>query len=153
MRKRTLFTITLLLLAGCAHHYYVSAFHARDYQFHKNTLFIKVHWNLIQEKDTVTAKGFVEPFSPDNGLWAVKLRLVGLDEQGKIVNSAEGMPRDEQIESPFYPASPFAITIKTNGQEKSFTITGSYFHYGIGRRPPMDAAHIDYIPIASDDLN
>ena len=27
------------------------------------------------------------------------------------------------IESPFYPASPFAITMKLNGQEKDFTIT------------------------------
>jgi hypothetical protein len=151
--KKLAFVITLWLLAGCAHHYSMDAFHARDYQFAKNTLFIRVYWNLIREKDTVTAKGFVEPFNPDNGLQAVQLRLVGLDEQGKIVNSAEGMPRDQQIESPLYPASPFSITMKLNGKEKSFTITGSYFHYGIGRRPPMDAAHIDYIPIASDDLN
>jgi hypothetical protein len=151
--KKLAFVMTLWLLAGCAHHYTVSAFHARDYQFSKHTIFIKVYWNLTRpDKYTVTAKGFVEPFSPDNGLWAVRLRLAGLDAQGRIVNSAEGMPRDENIESPFYPASPFSITMKTIGQEKSFTITGSYFHYGIGRKPPMDSAHIDYIPIASDDM-
>ena len=150
--KKLALIATLLLLAGCAH-YSVSTFHARDYQFRKNTLFIKVYWNIIRpEKDTVTAEGFVEPFSPDNGLEAVQLRLVGLDAQGKIVNSAEGMPRDEIIESPFYPASPFSITMKLNGKEKDFTITGSYFYYGINNRPPMDAAHIDYIPIASDDM-
>jgi hypothetical protein len=150
--KKLAFIMTLLLFAGCAHYYSVSAFHARDYQFAKNTLYIKVYWNLTrQDKDTVTAKGFVEPFNPDNGLQAVQLSLVGLDGQGKIVNSAEGMPRDEIIESPFYPASPFSITMKLNGQEKSFTIIGSYFHYGIGRKPPLDAAHIDYIPITSDD--
>ena len=67
------------------------------------------------------------------------------------MNSAEGMPRDEDIESPFYPASPFAITMKTNGEEKDFTIIGSYFYYGVGKKPTLDSAHIDYIPLASDD--
>ena len=150
--KKLALVITLLLLAGCAH-YPVSTFNARDYQFRKNTLFIKVYWNLVrpEKKDTVTAQGFVEPFSPDNGLQAVRLSLVGLDEQGKIVNSAEGMPRDQNIESPLYPASPFAITMKLNGQEKDFTIIGSYFYYGTGKKPILDAAHIDYIPLTSDN--
>jgi hypothetical protein len=149
--KKLALVITLLLLAGCAH-YSATTYHARDYQFSKNTLFIKVYWNIIRpDKNTVTAQGFVEPFSLDNGLQAVKLSLVGLDEQGKIVNSAEGMPRDEDIESPFYPASPFAITMKTNGEEKDFTIIGSYFYYGVGKKPALDSAHIDYIPLASDD--
>ena len=44
MKKLALIT-TLLLLAGCAH-YSVSSFHAQDYQFRKNTLFIKVYWSL-----------------------------------------------------------------------------------------------------------
>jgi hypothetical protein len=150
MKKLALITM-LLLLAGCAHAYSATnSYKAQDYQSHKHTLFIKVHWNLIgPENNVVTAEGFVEPFNNDNAVQAVRLRLVGLDEQGRIMNSAEGMPRDQYIESPFYPASPFRITMKLNGKEKNFTIIGSYFYNGIDKMPRLDAAHIDYIPLAS----
>ena len=82
--KKLALVVTLLLLAGCAHHYSVDAFNARDYQFAKNTLFIKVYWNLTRpEKDTVTAKGSSNRSAPITDCQAVRLRLVGLDEQGR----------------------------------------------------------------------
>ena len=52
--KKLALVITLLLLTGCAH-YSATTYHARDYQFRKNTLFIKVYWNIIRpDKNTVT---------------------------------------------------------------------------------------------------
>ena len=109
---------------------------AGDYQWHKQTNFIKVHWSYTQkDSDTIIAEGFVEPFNPDTGVNFVKLKLVGLDAQDKVVSSAEGIPRDNYIESPFYPASPFRIAMKLSGKEKVITITGSYYYYSLsGKR-------------------
>ena len=148
MKKIALIAM-LLLLAACAHAYdSAGAYRVQDYQFHKHTIFLKVHWNFVHpDGETVVAEGIVEPFSPDDGLHSVRLDLVGLDSQGNVVNSSEGMPRDIYIESPLYPASPFRISMKLNGKEKIFTITGSYFHYELGKKTRFE--RIDYIPITS----
>ena len=147
--KKLAITAMLLLLAGCAHAYNMSAsYKVQDYQFHKHTIYLKVHWNITKpDCDTVIAEGFVEPFNHDNGLRAVQLELVGLDGQGKVVNSSSGTTRDPYIEPTFYPASPFRISMKLNGKENVLTITGSYYHYEVGRRSRFE--RIDYIPISS----
>jgi hypothetical protein len=147
--KKLALTAMLLFLAGFAYAYDTPAsYKAQDYQLHKHTIYIKVHWNMTRpDNDTVVAEGFVEPFSRDEGLRAVQLELVGLDDQGKVVNSSEGTPRDANIESPLYPASPFRISMKLNGQEKSFTMTGSYYHYELGEKTRNE--RIDHIPITS----
>jgi hypothetical protein len=145
--KKLALTALLLLLASCAYGYNMLApYQVQDYQFHKHTIFIKVHWNITKtDGDSVVAEGFVEPFNHDNGLRAVQLELVGLDEQGKVVNSSEGTPRDPLIDPTFYPGSPFRISMKLNGKEKALTMTGSYYHYDIGRRGRFE--QLDYIPI------
>jgi len=148
--KKIAITLMLLLLAACAYAYDLpgASYKVQDYQWHKNTLFIKVHWNFTHpDNDTIVAEGFVEPFNHDNGLRAVQLSLVGLDDQGNAVNSSDGMPRDIYIESPFYPASPFKITMKLNGKEKAFTMIGSYFHFELGRKTRFE--RIDFIPVTS----
>ena len=147
--KRLAITALLLLIAGSAYAYDMLApYNVQDYQFHKHTIFLKVHWNITRpDSDTVVAEGFVEPFNHDNGLRAAQLELVGLDDQGKVVNSAEGTPRDPVIEPTFYPASPFRISMKLNGKEKALTMTGSYYHYDISRRGRFE--QIDYIPVMS----
>jgi len=147
--KKLAFAALLLLLASCAYGYdMLSPYKVQDYQFHKHTIYIKVHWNIIKpDSDTVIADGFVEPFNHDEGLRAVQLELVGLDDQGKVVDSSGGTPRDPYIESPFYPASPFRIIMRLNGKEKALTITGSYYHYEIGKWGRF--GRIDYIPITS----
>lgn len=147
--KKIALTMMLLLLAGFAYAYDTPAsYKTQDYQLHKHTIYIKVHWNMTRpDSDTVVAEGFVEPFSRDEGLRAVQLELVGLDDQGKVVNSSAGTTRDAYIESPLYPASPFRISMKLNGKEKALTITGSYYHYELGRRGRFE--RIDYIPISA----
>jgi len=147
--KKLAFAALLLLLASCAYGYDMLApYKVQDYQFHKHTIYIKVHWNITKpDKDTVIAEGFVEPFNHDDGLRAVQLELVGLDGQGKVVNSSEGAPRDVYIESTFYPASPFRITMKLNGKEKALTMTGTYYNYEIGRRGRFE--RIEYITLTS----
>ncbi len=135
--KNLALAVMLVLFAGFAYAYDPAgvSYNARDYQLQKHTIYIKVHWNLTRpDKDTVVAEGFVEPFTPGEGLRAVRLELVGLDEHGDVVNSVEGLPRDNYIESPFYPASPFKIMMKLNGREKAVTINGSYYHYDLGRK-------------------
>lgn len=147
--KKLAITALLLLLAGNAYAYdMLSPYKVQDYQFHKHTIFIKVHWNIAKtDSDTVVAEGFVEPFNHDNGIRAAQLELVGLDEQGKVVNSSEGTTRYPYIEPTFYPASPFRISMKLNGKEKVLTMTGSYFHYTLDRRGRTE--QIDYIPIGA----
>lgn len=151
MRRLALFAM-LLFLTACAHAGYTGGtFDARGYRFHKNTTFIKVHWNLLQQgADEVVADGFVEPFNPDTGLNFVRLKLVGLDAKGDIVSSGEGIPRDNYIESPFYPASPFRITMKLSGKEKVITMTGSYYYYSLSEKRRLAGSMFDTIPLTSD---
>ena len=140
------------VLAGCtSHHIPQLALRGTDYQWHKNTLWIKVHWNYLRpDKDTIIADGFVEPFDPHNGVHTVRLELVGLDEAGKVVNSASGMPADSNIASPT-DKSPFRITMKLSGKETDFTIKGNYYYFIAGDRPSFDAKFLDYIPLRSDE--
>lgn len=147
--KKLAFAALLLALASSAYAYDMLApYKVQDYQFHKHTIYIKVHWNIAKtDSDTVVAEGFVEPFNHDDGLRAVQLELVGLDDQGKVINSSEGTPRYPYIEPTFYPSSPFRITMKLNGKEKALTMTGSYYHYPLGRRGRFE--QIDYIPIGA----
>ena len=147
--KKIALTLMLLLLVGCAHAYdTTSSYKAQDYQMHKHTIFIKVHWNFVHpDNGTVVAEGFVEPFNPGDGLHTVRLILVGLDGQGKEVNSSEGLPRDNYIESPYYSASPFRISMKLNGKEKTLTIRGSYYHYELDRKNRIE--RLDFIPVES----
>jgi hypothetical protein len=145
----------LLTLAGCVvypydDYYYRHHYHERYYRYSKATNFMKMHWDVTKDDNSaVVAEGYVEPFNPDNGLTAVRLELVGLDAQGNVVNKADGIPKDNYIESPYYPSSPFKIEMKLNGREKSFTMAGSYYHYGLGERQKIDTRHIDYIPVSS----
>jgi hypothetical protein len=148
--KNLAFAALLILLAGCAHTYNMAGYNynEQDYKYHKHTIFINLHWNITHpDNDTVVAEGFVEPFSVSDGLRAVRLSLVGLDDQGRVVNSSDGLPRDTYIESPFYPASPFKISLKRNGKERIFTIIGSYYHYELGTASRFE--RFDYIPITS----
>lgn len=146
MKKLALAAI-LTILAGCAHAYGTTgvSYNGRGYRFHENTVYIKVYWNIARPgKDTAVAEGFVEPFSPGEGIHTVRLTLVGLDDQGRVVSSADGVPRDNYIESPYYPASPFKITLKLTGKEKALTIRGSYYHYGLGRGSRLE--RFDFFP-------
>lgn len=56
MKKRAFIT-TLLLLAGCAH-YPASTFHARDYQFRKNTLYYTPCLAAIPFAGLMTGRAF-----------------------------------------------------------------------------------------------
>lgn len=142
-----------LILAACGHGSgMVRQYKAEDYQWHKQTNFIKVHWNYVQHgNEDITAQGFVEPFSPTNGVFMVRLRLVGLDEKGDVLSSAEGMPKDNDIISPMTPKSPFSIKLKPTGKEAEFTLTGSYYHYLAGESPRFGSRFLDYIPVKSDE--
>lgn len=147
--------LTAMLLAalvGCASHRIPQlALRGNDYQWHKQTLWIKLHWNYLRpDKDTIIAEGFVEPFDPHNGINTVRLELVGLDEAGNVVNSASGMPADDVIVSPI-DKSPFRITMKLNGKETDFTVKGYYYYFLEGGRPSFDSKFLDNIPLKSDE--
>ena len=155
MKIRVLIFMAALaaLAASCAPKTtYVGLYRAQDYQWHKQTNFIKVHWNYSNpDKQTLVAEGFVEPFNPKDGLHTVRLELVGMEEHGAVVNTAEGAPRDTYIEHPLYPYSPFKIVMKLKGGEKDFTIKGSYYHYLVGMKPDFSVKSLDYIPLSADE--
>ncbi len=117
-----------------------------DYSFHKNTNYIKVHWNLKIAGKRAVADGYVEPFSHDDGLHTVNLELVGLDKEGKVISSAKGTPKDEYIMSPFE-ESPFDISLPLKGGEEYFTIRGSYYHFPSGKDSDFSRDKLDYIPL------
>jgi hypothetical protein len=150
--KRLILVTLCLLLAACGHTYgTLKAYHARDYQLHKQTMWIKVHWNLQRpDKDTIVADGFVEPYNPKFGIHDVDLTLVGLDGNGDIINKASGRPADTYIASPLG-SSPFRITMKLKGGENKFTITGSYYYDVAGTVPTFGARSVDFIPLSSDE--
>ena len=81
---------------------------------------------------------------------AQSLELVGLDADGKAVNSVEGMPKDNRIVSPIA-TSPFRITMRLNGKEDDFTVRGSYYHFVMGAREDLDLRSYDTIPLKSDE--
>ena len=129
----------------------VGLYYPKDYQWHKNTQFIKVHWNLKKtDKGTVVADGFVEPFSPRYGVHHVNLELLGLDKSGNVVNSAKGMPEEITVVSPI-DRSPFKIEMKLRGDEQDFTVKGQYFHFVSGGVVDLGAASLDYIPLKSNE--
>ena len=140
------------LLAACAgKSTLVRTYYAKDYQWHKQTNWIKVHWNITRPDDkTVLAEGFVEPFNQMNGVFGVKLNLLGLDADGKVVGSASGRPADYNIVSPF-DTSPFSIRMATTGKEKDYTITGSYYYFQAGSRLSLDPQYLDQIPLISNE--
>lgn len=143
--------LAVLMLAACGKPIMLWPGHPENYAFHKNTPFIKVHWNIVRpDKDTVVAEGYVEPFSHNDELYMVDLRLVGLDEDGKIVSKAGGRPKDNLIAPPV-DASPFRIVMHLTGEETDFTITGSYYHFDIGEPVSLDARAFDTIPLESDE--
>ena len=153
MKKLLLFAVILLALTSCAGKKVtlVNLYHTKDYQWHKNTLYIKVHWNIEKpDANTVVADGYVEPFSPRTGLHNVELELVGLDKDGKVVNSAKGKPTDIRIVSPIA-ASPFRMTMKLHGSEDEFTVRGSYYHFNTGGREDFSSQAYDSIPLIADE--
>jgi len=130
----------------------VYSLHDTDYQWHKNTRFIKVHWNYQRPGNgTIIADGFVEPFDPHNGIHDVELELVGLDEDGKIVNRASGKPADNYIVSPV-DKSPFKITLKLTGEEKDFTVIGRFYYYNDNSHPDFSSQHQDCILLDANEL-
>jgi hypothetical protein len=153
VRKLIIAAVIAVVLAACSHKAgVVKHYKAGDYQWHKQTNFIKVHWSYTQkDSDTIIAEGFVEPFNPGNGVFMVRLKLVGLDDKGEIISSAEGMPKDNDIISPMTPKSPFEIKLKPTGKETEFTITGSYYHYQAGDMQRLGSSFLDYIPVRSDE--
>ncbi|MBI5189898.1 MAG: hypothetical protein HZA22_04430 [Nitrospirae bacterium] len=151
--KKLYASVALLLLAallascGNTKTTFIEIYHAKDYQWHKNTLGIKLHWDYLHPDDgTIVADGYVEPFNPSNGVHTVRLELVGLDKDGNVVNTASGMPRDNYIYHPL-DESPFTISMKLNGSEKRFTIRGTYYYYNAGEIPDYSTSDIEYIPI------
>ncbi len=67
MKKLILFAVILLALTSCGGKKItlVNLYHTKDYQWHKNTLYIKVHWNIERpDANTVVADGYIEPFEP-----------------------------------------------------------------------------------------
>jgi hypothetical protein len=154
MKRLILFAALVVMLAACGGRTNVTLiglYDAKDYQWHKNTIYIKLHWNLKRpDKDTIIAEGFVEPFNPKLGLHNVDLELVGLGENDEVVNTATGRPKDNYIASPLG-KSPFRITMKLNGREKDFTIKGGYYHYVAGVPPDFSSANYDYIQLHSDE--
>ncbi len=81
-----------------------------------------------------------------------RLPVPGLDAEGKVVNSVEGMPKDTRIASPLS-TSPFRLTMKLNGSEEDFTMRGSYYHFDAGEREDFDTKSYDTIPLKSDEPN
>jgi hypothetical protein len=155
MKKLLLFAVILLALTSCGGKKItlVNLYHTQDYQWHKNTLYIKAHWNIERpDANTVVMDGYIEPFDPKTGLHHVRLELVGLDADGNAVNSVAGMPRDSRIASPLS-TSPFKLTMKLNGKEEDFTLRGSYYHFDAGAREDMDTRSYDTIPLKSDEPN
>ena len=152
MKKLLLFAVILLALTSCGKKItLVNLYQPKDYQWHKNTLYIKVHWNIERpDANTVVADGYVEPFDPKTGLHNVRLELVGMDADGNVVNSVAGMPKDTRITSPLS-TSPFRLTMKLNGKEDDFTMRGSYYHFVAGAREDMDITSYDTIPLKSDE--
>ena len=153
MRKLLLLTIILLTLTSCGGKKItlVNLYRAQDYQWQKNTLYIKVHWNIERpDANTIIADGYVEPFTPATGLHHVRLELVGLDANGIAVNSVYGIPKDTRIVSPIS-TSPFRLTMKLNGKEDDFTMRGGYYHFDAGAREDMDLRSYDTIPLKSDE--
>ncbi len=135
-------------IAGCAggNDILGKGYRSKDYSFHKNTNYIKVNWNLKIRTNRAVAVGYVEPSSHDVGLHTVKLELVGLDSEGRVISSAKGMPLDEYIMSPSY-ESPFEIVLPLKGGEKDFTIRGSYYHYPVGNNSDSDEDRPGHIPL------
>jgi hypothetical protein len=153
MKKLILFAVIVLALSSCGGKKItlVNLYQTKDYQWHKNTLYIKVHWNYENpDAETIVADGYVEPFDFKTGLQRVRLELVGLDADGKVVSSAEGMPKDVRIASPMS-TSPFRISMKLNGKEEDFTVRGSYYHFDAGGREDMDLRSYDIIPLIADE--
>ena len=155
MKRIHLFIAALMLalpvLAACGKPIMLWPGHPENYRFHKNTNYIKVHWNILrQDKNTVVAEGYVEPFSHNDELYMVDLRLDGLDADGKIVSKAGGRPKDNLIAPPV-DASPFRIVLHLTGKETDFTITGSYYHFDIGEPVSLDARAYDTIPLESNE--
>jgi len=153
MKKLLLLAVILLALTSCGgkNITLVNLYHAQDYQWHKNTLYIKVHWNIERpDANTVVAEGYVEPFDPKTGLHSIRLELDGLDAEGNVVNYVAGMPKETRIVSPLS-TSPFRLTMKLNGKEDDFTMRGSYYHFDAGAREDMDTKSYDTIPLKSDE--
>jgi len=140
-----------LIVTACGHAQPFKAYRADDYQWHKNTLYLRAHWNIKKTApDTVVAEGFVEPFNHEEGLQSVNLELVGLDKDGNVISSAKGMPEDPLIFPPIM-GSLFRITLKLKGPEDDFAIRGTYYHYKIGMRPSYSSEAYDTIPLKSDE--
>jgi len=152
MKRLIALAVISLLLASCGQvSRNIKPLHAYDYQWHKQTLYIKVHWNYQHpDKDTIVADGFVEPISLKYGVHDVALELVALDGDGEVVNSVSGRPADNYIASPL-DTSPFRITMKLKGGEERFTIKGTYFFYIGGTTPDLDAKRFDNIPLVADE--
>jgi len=154
MRRTAFIAMTVLLLAGCSRITGVTpvnVFNQHDYQWHKYTMDIKVHWSYLRpDPDTIVAEGYVEPYDPKTCLNSVRLELVGLDADGEIVNSVKGKPADELILQP-NAASYFRIEMKLNGKEKDFTIRGSYHHFLLGTNPNLSNESLGTIPLRADE--
>jgi len=153
LKITAILALTVLAFSACGRKdvTLVGLYKPNDYQQYKNTLYIKLHWNLNRpDASTVVADGYVEPFSPRYGVHAVRLELVGLDENGKVVNKASGAPADDNIVSPL-DTSPFRITMKRNGREKEFTIRGEYYHYIAGTTRDFGSRQYDTIPLKPGD--
>lgn len=152
--KNAAAALLVMLLAGCGHgqRTLVNVYNPEDFGQHKHTIWLKLHWNYLHPGDgTIVADGYVEPFSPSSGLNTVRLELVGLNENGEVVNSASGMPRDNYIITPI-DESPFRISMPLNGREKRFTIRGSYY-YTEDEWPVSSDSRFDYIPLDAGNAN
>ena len=155
MRRASLYIaasmLALLMLAACGKPIVLWPGHPENYRHHKNTPFLKVHWNILHpDKGTAVAEGYVEPFSHDDEIYMVNLRLVGLDEDGKIISKAGGRPKDNLIVSPV-DASPFRIILPLSGKETDFTIIGIYYHFKAGEPVSLNPQALDTIPLEADE--
>lgn len=149
MRLAAVFVAALVMLAGCGHTsgQLVGKYDARDYTEEKHTVWIKLHWNYLRpDADTVVAEGYVEPYSKGDWLRDVRLELVGLNDAGEVVNTAQGMPEDIVIKPPI-DQSPFSIAMSLNGRETRFTIRGSYYYITNGRPGRPRSPQYDTIPL------
>jgi hypothetical protein len=154
MRRILLAVLAVLFIAGCSRLTsitQINVFDEHDYQWHKVTLNIKVHWSYKRpDPQTIVAEGYVEPFDPKTCLNHVRLELVGLDADGNVVNSAKGKPADELILQP-NAASYFRIQMKLNGKEKDFNIRGSYHYFLQGTNPNLSNESLANIPLRADE--